>query len=175
MATQTGHAGATQSGPLSILARHLGLVVLLFAVVGVGLGLTGYVGIGWLQHRFAAGAEGGFARNMAGLFASVVFLQSALVATLVGPVVAAVAGVGVGRSLRQSTAAVLCGGFGAFLGFFVLTTVAVFLMATALPASGGGTGGGSPAGAGQVLGQLWLAAVPTAFVGAVAGVVGTRL
>lgn len=152
--------------------RTAGLVVAVFAAVGVGLGLTGFVGLSWVKSRVGGGALG-----VGEVVTTLAFLQSAVVTLLIGPTVGGVVGAVVGTGAGPGASGdererAFAAGVGSFFGFYVLALLALFLMSLAL---GGGDGGGGGANLGDLLVPVLEAGVPTALVGAAAALVGSRL
>ena len=113
---------------IPIRPRPLAVILAVFAILGVGIGLTGYLMIGALG--------GGDSQLFSGLFVLVVILFAALV----GPVVAVAVTLHVDESLgdaigpASATAAV-----GNFVGFLVMGLLVVLILSLRL--SGGGGGG----------------------------------
>ncbi|MFC7234415.1 hypothetical protein [Halosegnis marinus] len=125
-----------------------------FAVVGIGIGLTGYIMIGEL------GGDGG-----GGLLSGIVSLVVYLFAALVGPTVACLASVRAAPSLPRSlSVAGATTGAASFVGFLVMVTVALLLVGAA---SSGGDGGGTVDLA-ESIGTLVRAGLPSALVAVVA-------
>lgn len=148
-------------------ANGAGLIAAVFAVVGVGVGLSGAVATGWAETALATAATGETAR-----FGPVFVAQSYLAVTaaaLVGaPVIAGVLGVLVGsRSYTAGEGAVTCG-LGAGLGALVYGLVVVVLVV----ASQGGAAT-QAYGVTDALGSIATTSAVAAVVGAVAGVLGS--
>jgi len=142
-------------------------VIVAFALVGVGLGLTGNIGISFVGDQLGAGGDA----PILNAFVYLVFLQSALISWFLGPVVALVSGI---RNSRQSSAMVagISTSVGSFVGFLVMTAVAIAVMAVALPETAAQSTGSSSS-AGDVLGELVrpmiVASIPTTVVGGLVG------
>ena len=148
------------------ILRKAGVTVAAFALMGLGLGLTGYISIDATANVFMGGQYGGFGYT----FVFLVFLQSAFLSWFFGPIVAFTTGLWTGRSASRKTSA-LASTAGSLVGFVVMVAIAIVLMIVALPESGGGGGGGGGA-SGQLLdqaGAIALAALPTTVIGGVAG------
>lgn len=172
MATETGTT--TEFAQSSSTVRYVALVVAAFAVVGVGMGLTGYWGMSWLEGQLVGSSQSEMANAFGQMFVALVFVQSAFIALFTGPTVATLAGLTTGTSLRDGRQAAFVGGAGAFVGFFVMVVLAIGIMAAGFSTGSGGDGGQSTIDAGEILGEMWKAGVPTALAGALAGYVGTR-
>lgn len=146
---------------------EIGLVVALFAIVGVGLGLTGYVSLDAANQQFVEGTEGEFARGLGQLFVALLAFQSSVVTFFLGSVVASVGAVGLsGRAASWRESAVV-NGMGSFVGFYVMVGIALVLMLAALETGGrgGGSGGSGSVEIGQFIIPVLIAGLPTAFVG----------
>lgn len=141
--------------------RDATLIVLAYCVLGLGLGVAGFVGLDWVAGATASGA-------VTSAFTDVAFVQSVVAVFFAGPTVAALAGLAVGQTDRGVRDAARVAGVGTFVGFYPMVALAVLVMSFAL-----GTPNGSADLAGH-LGTVLLAGVPTGLVGAACGVVGTR-
>lgn len=155
--------------------RPFATVVAVFAVIGVGIGLTGYIGISWVNASFDT--ESGF---LGPLLIILVLFQSVIFTFLVGPTVAGLTGLLTGRAVNSAKRAPLIGGAGAFLGFYVMALIAVALMFLAFPESATAGGGNASANASSnpysarnTMSPLIKAGAPTAVVGAACGYLGT--
>lgn len=150
--------------------RSIGMIVAVFALAGVGLASIGYVATDWATTLFLVNAQGETATRLGPVFVALVVFLTAVLAFAVGPVLAAVLGVLFGSEHRHSSQAAISTGAGAFIGYLVsgLLAIAGILL-------GIGAGGSAPFGIGGYLLQLFITAIPTAVVGAVAGVLGVRL
>lgn len=138
-------------------------VIGIFAVVGVGLGTTGYLGLSIATDELMEGSGDAFG----GLFVMLTFLQSALVSFLLGPTVAAVTGVISVRALEDNRTAIATNTVGAFVGFLLMTGIAVIIMSFGFPNMDGAS---FPISASEIP-MFVLAAIPTAIVGAAAAAI----
>ncbi|WP_435096531.1 hypothetical protein [Halarchaeum sp. P4] len=141
--------------------RDAMLIVVTYCVLGLGLGVAGYVGLSWVA---------GVAGVVDDAVTNVVFLQSVVAVFFAGPTVAALAGLAVGRVTEESTEAAWTAGIGTVVGFYPMVALAVVVLSTAIGATTGGSGGLT-----QYVGLLAFAAAPTGLVGAACGVLGTRV
>lgn len=146
-------------------------IVAVFAAIGLGMGLTGFAGMGWAQSQFLVAAGGETARQFGPVFVALVYFQNANTAFFVGPVVAVLAGVLFGSRLRSGPTAAAVAAGSSLLGFYVMAFLTVLVMALAL----GGPGGSQAFGLGQAVGPILTAGVPTAVVGGVAGYLGATM
>ncbi|MFC4451194.1 hypothetical protein [Halorussus aquaticus] len=155
--------------------RSVGVIVGVFAAIGVGLGLTGFISIGWIEGTFTSADQSGFANSLGQMFVGLVFLQSVIITFFTGPTVAALAGLVTGISKTSKTRAAGISGIGAFVGFYIMVLIAILVMSMAYSTSGGSGSGGS--GSFDLVNTLVTAAkagIPTAAVGVVAGYIGSH-
>lgn len=170
--------------------QHLRNTIGLFVIVGIGLGLSGYIALDFMQTSFVDSAEpGSFLESLGQLFVGLVALQTSFITFLLGSVVAATTGVGSAKSFASGRAAALHNGLAAGVGFPLMVGVAIFIMLLAV--AGGGGGGETAAGAtttptpssgsggitdqidwGSLVMRVGALCIPTALVGAGAGFVG---
>lgn len=114
-------------------------VVGVFAALGAGIGLAANFTLGFFIEQFVEPGGDPLDSTQVG----VMFLATILVVCLAGPLVAGIAGVGVGVSLpdRETTAAAVAGA-ASFVGVFVFVGLALFLTFSVLAEYGGPMGGG---------------------------------
>lgn len=155
-----------------------------FAVVGVGYGLAANFTVGFLIETFVKAGTDPLDNTLVGI----VLVTSVVNTMLLGPVMAAVVGLSVGRSFpgRGVLAAALNGTL-SVLGFYLLAALALFLTFSVLSryapaeaadadASGAGSSGaGGPFTFEDLRPTLVEVGIPTGVVGAVTGCVGTWL
>lgn len=153
------------------LSKGVGMIVGVFAAIGVGLGLTGYISVGWIQGTFTNPDQGEFANSIGQMFVGLVFLQSVIITFFTGPTVAAITGLLSGLSESSRTRSAGIGGLGSFVGFYVMVVVAIVVMSLAY-GSGGGSGGSESFDMGQAFVTAAKAGIPTAIVGVIAGYLG---
>lgn len=145
------------------ILRELGSVVGLFVVVGVGLGLAGYL----VVSRLTLGDVGGGAGPA--MVSGLVFFQAVSVVYFAGPAVGAVGGVLAGLRSEDTAVGVVAGGAGSLVGFYLMVAASVLVMTVALS---DGASGLSP---GDNVTLIAASGVPAALVGAVTGgVAGIR-
>lgn len=153
--------------------KTIGLIVAVFAAVGVGLGLTGYLSLSWMQGTLTSSGQGEFANAIGQMLVGVILLQSVILTFFTGPTVATITGLVGGAVTASRKRAAAINGAGTFVGFYVMVVVAVFVMTQAY--GGGGSSGGSSESTfqmGKALGTAMKAGIPTAAVGVVAGYLG---
>lgn len=133
-------------------------VVGVFAMVGIGLGISGFLTISTVKSQFADGGE-----NLFGSLAvALIFLQNIYTTFLLGSLVAATGGMLAGITGSDRVSATVGGGIGTFVGFYVMAILAFVLMLLSL---GGDAGGGDVGGLGNFIVPLLGAGVPATVVG----------
>lgn|GEM_PF-3621317 len=159
------------------LPKKIGLAIGLFAVVGVGLGLSGYISINAATQTLADGNlqdAGGFVQT----FVFLIALQSAFVVFLLGSVVATVTGSRIADEASSLKEAMVANGAASFVGFYVMVGIALVIMLAAI-GSGGGSGGGGTGGGGidmqQFISPVIQIGIPTGLVGTAAGGIFEKL
>ena len=120
-------------------------VVGAFAALGAGLGLAANFTLGFFIEQFVDPGTDPLDSTQIGIL----LLVSIFVIYATGPVVAGLAGVGLGRMLpdREATAAVVAG-VGCFVGFFLFAGLGLFLTFSVLSEYGAGAGAGGGGGGG---------------------------
>ncbi len=158
---------------LSDTLKHFGLVIGVFAIIGAGLGLTGFFPLELANDEFVGGSQGDLAETMGQLMIAMVFLQSVIMALFAGPTVGALSGLLSGYSLQDSKRAVFVGGIGSFVGFYIMVAFAIVIMSMAISGGDGGSGQ-QTVDTGELLQPALKAGLPTGVVGALAGIIGTQ-
>jgi hypothetical protein len=163
------------------LLRTAGWVLATFAVVGAGYGLAANFTVGFLIETFVEPGVNPLDNTLVGI----VLVLTVVNTMLLGPVVAAVAGLSVGRSSPgRGVLAAGLSGVSSALGFYVLAALALFLTfgvlsqyapAEAASAGSGATESSGPFTFADLRPTLVEVGIPTGLVGAVTGYVGSRL
>lgn len=155
------------------IVKTLGLTITVFAVIGIGIGLTGFFPMEYVVNQFSATGGGQIAQAIGQLFVGLVFLQSFLMAMFLAPTVAGLTGLVSAFSLNDRGSAAIAGGVGAFVGFYVMVIIAIVIMSAAMPAGdGGGSSGQQAADLSQLLGTIIKSGFPSGLVGGATGVLG---
>ncbi|WP_418286555.1 hypothetical protein [Halorubrum sp. DTA46] len=148
-------------------ANGAGLIAAVFAVVGVGVGLSGAVATGWAETALATAATGETAR-----FGPVFVAQSYLTVTaaaLVGaPILAGVLGVLVGSRSYDASEAAATSGVGAGIGALIYGLAVVVLIVASQ-----GAAATQAYGITDALGSIATITLVAAVVGAATGVLGS--
>lgn len=152
--------------------RSIGVIVGVFAAIGIGLGLTGFISLGWIEGAFTNPDQSEMANSFGQMFVGLVFLQSVIITFFTGPTVAALSGLVTGISKASKTRAAGISGVGAFIGFYVMVLIAILVMSMAYSTGGSGSGGSTSFDFGNTLITAAKAGIPTAAVGVVAGYIG---
>ncbi len=160
--------------------KHIVQTIGLFGIVGIGLGLSGYITLDFMQSTFVDGTEpDSLIRGIGQMMVLLAALQTSFVTFLLGSVVATATGLASGRSSTSLRSSVLSSGVAATIGFPIMVSVAIAIMLLALDLGGGGGGGGQQPAPEidwfDVGGKLATLCVPTGLVGAGAGYVGFSL
>jgi hypothetical protein len=149
--------------------RQAGLIVATFALVGVALGVLGFVAGDWARTQFVTAASGAAPETFGPVFLALSVFQTTVTMLVVGPVLAAVLGLLSGSRFADPTAAAGVAAGGALVGFFCMAGLGL-LGLSAL--SGPGTAQVySLRGA---VGPLLLAGAVTTATGAGTGALGSR-
>lgn len=149
--------------------RQAGLIVGVFALVGVALGVVGFVAGDWARTQFVTAATGSTPETFGPVFLALSVLQTTVTLLFVGPVLAVVLGLLSGSRFVDPSAAAGVAAGGALVGFFCMAGLG-FLGLSVL--SGPGTG--------QIysfraaLGPLLLTGAVTTVAGGAAGALGSR-
>lgn len=172
--------------------KHIRNTIGLFAVVGVGLGLSGYIALDFMQATFVEGTEkGSFIRGIGQMLVGLAALQTSFVTFLLGSVVATATGLSSAKSYVSARKAAVFNGIASTIGFPLMVGIAIVIMLLALSGGGGeAAAGGTPTttptasggqGGSSILDQfdmgniatkLLTLCIPTGLVGAAAGYVG---
>lgn len=153
---------------MSKVSETVGWIVAVFAALGIGLGLAGYVSVSWGHTVFvaSAGGTGSVVERFGPLFVSVVFFQNLSATFFVGLVAALLTGLLFGSNFLEGKQALAATGGGSLVGFWLLAVLALFIMSFGMA---------DPRGFGLVdaLGPIAIAGIPAGLVGAVAGYLGS--
>lgn len=154
------------------LPKKVGLTIGMFAVIGVGLGLSGYISMGAVE-RLLVGDGGQEIGAFAQTFIALIALQSTFVVFLLGSVVATITGSRIAAEASSMKEAMVANGVASFVGFYLMTGIALVIMLAAL-GSGDGSGGGGGGGdlginIGDVARPIIQIGIPTGLVGTAAG------
>lgn len=150
--------------------RVVALIVGVFAVLGVALGASGYLAMGWAREQFVVAAGGSSPGEFGPVFVALVAFQTTVSQFLVGTAVAGVVGAMAGSRFAVPRTAGLVGAGGSVVGFYLMGLIAVFLVSLA-----GGPGTDQVYDVGQALGPLALGGVPAGIAGGAGGVAGAAL
>ena len=180
-AGETSTERATDADVVRPLLRTAGYVLATFAIVGAGYGLAANFTIGFLIETFVEPGTDPLNNTLVGI----VLVMGVVNTMLLGPVVAAVVGLSVGRSYpgRGVLAAALNGTVSMF-GFYLLAALSLFLTFSVIsqyaPAEAASAAAESSSSSGPFTFEdlrptLVEVGIPTGVVGAVTGYVGSWL
>lgn len=142
-----------------------GKVVGLFVILGIGLGLAGYVGLDQFMPQQTGEQDFGGA-----LIGALLIFQSITFMYFIGPVMAVTSGIFTGKQPGSKVVSAISGGAGSFVGYYLMFIIAFLIMTMALPETGGGGGGGDGGvQLGDSLVQAGVIGLPTGIVGGITG------
>jgi hypothetical protein len=148
-------------------SRTAALLVGVFAVVGLALGIVGYVAVSWAQTRFVAAAAGNAPGEFGPVFVGLVFFQTVVTDLALGTVLAALLGTLAGSRFRDPRRAAATTGAGTGVGCLLLAGLGVGLTGLA--------GVDQAVGLGPALGPIAATALVGGGAGAAGGVVGATM
>lgn len=151
-------------------ARVFGLIVGVFAVLGIALGASGYLAMEWAREQFVVAAGGTTPGRFGPVFVALVALQTTASQFLVGTAVAGVVGAMAGSRFAVPRTAGLVAAAGSVTGFYLMGLIAVLVLSLV-----GGPGTGQVYDVGQALGPLALGGIPAGLAGGAGGAVGAAL
>lgn len=146
-------------------SETVGWIVAIFAVLGVALGLAGYVSVSWGYDVFVTSARGATAERFGPIFVALVFFQNVSVAFFVGLLGSLLAGLTFGSRFYDGRIAVLATGVGGLVGFYAMVALAFVVMSMGMQVPRG-------VGLDDALVPFLLAGIPSGIVGALAGYLG---
>lgn len=155
---------------MAATGRVVGLIVGVFAVLGVALGVSGYLAMEWATEQFLVAAEGPTAERFGPVFVALIAFQTTVSQFLVGTAVAGVVGAMAGSRFAVPRTAGLVAATGSMTGFYLMGAIAVVVLSLV-----GGPGTEQVYGLGQALGPLALGGVPAGVAGGAGGVIGSTL
>lgn len=161
---------------MSTNIERIGLVLGIFALVGVGLGLSGMMLLEFAQGQFVDPEAAEIAQAIGQLMVMILFLSGVLTTFFTGPTVGAIVGITIGQSGGNTRGAILSGAVGSFVGFILMSVIAIAIMGTAISAGGdaGASTGPMDTSTGSYIGKILIASLPTTVVGGVSAWLGGR-
>lgn len=140
------------------IQEQLRYIVTLYAIVGIGFGLVGAIGI-----NLISGDSGTGSQLLSGLFA----LSTLAIIIFVGPIMAAVSGLHIAERMHQAERTVYITSFvGNTAGYLAMVILAVILLIVfAGSGSSSGGGGGDIFSLGELFVPLVVLALPSGLVG----------
>lgn len=148
--------------------EHGSTIVAVFALVGIGIGGSAYVGITWLAGLFDAGAAP--TENAA---VGIIFLHTVILPFALGALLAGATGFVAGRAVTDRLEAAIIAGGGTFVGFYLLVGLAIFAALLVVVTAGGG-GGEGPFTPADLVAPIVKSSVIVGIVGAGSGYLGAR-
>lgn len=147
----------------------IGVLVGLFALVGVAVGTVGATTTGWAEAAFATEATGP-AAEFGPIFVAQLYLLTSATVVLAGPVLGAPLGTAFGMRTGSSAEGAVVGGVGCGLGSFAMALVAVAIIVWSQ-----GAAAEQAHGFAAVLQPAAVGGIAAGAVGGVAGVVGSMM
>jgi hypothetical protein len=155
---------------MPVAGRVFGLIVAVFAALGVAIGGTGYLALDWARTQFVVAAGGTTPGRFGPVFVALVAFQTTVTQFLLGTAVAGLVGAMAGSRFADARTAGLVAAGGSVTGFYLMGAIAVLLLSLV-----GGPGAGQVYDPGQALGPLVLAGIPAGLAGGAGGVAGAAL
>ncbi len=140
------------------ILQSIGFVTAIFAVFGIVLGLLAYISGSWAQSQLITDAEG--AVEFGPIFIAISYLQTAVIIFFLGPVLAALVGGLLGSVFSNAKIALITGGVGSLVGFYIMSIVALGLLMLSK-----GAEADQAFSFGQALFPMVVAGIPTAIMG----------
>lgn len=173
MATETSTGEPTSPAPAPTdgrrrQVRFAGGIVLAFLLVGIGIGIAGRFGMGYMIGLF--GAEQNPTANQ---YVGIVFLVSIFVYLMAGVLVSGVLGLITGLSFPDRLTSATIAGGATLIGFFLLAFPALIIVVSILGGGGGGGGGGS--GPSLPFGAVVKTGLASAVIGALTAAIGSTI
>jgi len=140
------------------ILQSIGLVAAVFAVFGIVLGILAYVSGSWAQSQLITDAGG--AEEFGPIFIAIAYLQTAVIVFFLGPVIAAVVGGLLGSVFSNPKSALITGGGGSLVGFYIMSVVALGVLVLSK-----GAQAEQAFSFGQALFPMLVAGIPTAIMG----------
>lgn len=152
---------------MSGTTRALGLLVAVFAAVGLALGVVGFLTLSWAQTRFVVTAGGASPSQFGPVFVGLVFFQTVGTHLALGPVLSVLLGTLAGSRFPETGRAAAVAGAGTALGSLLMAVLALAVTGLAGVAQG--------VGFGTALVPIVATAVVGGGAGAAGGAVGASL
>lgn len=149
------------------ILQSVGFMTAIFAVFGIVLGILAYVTGSWAQTQLIMDAAGA---DFGPVFIAVAYLQIAVVILFAGPVVAGVAGGLLGPVTANPKSALVTGGLGSLVGFYIMSVIALGVLVLSK-----GADAEQAFSIGQVLVPMLIAGIPTAIIGSLVSALSSAL
>lgn len=147
--------------------QFVGFVTAIFAVFGIVLGILAFVTGSWAQTQLIMDAAGA---NFGPVFIAVAYLQIAVVILFSGPIVAGIAGGLLGPAASNTKGALITGGVGSLVGFYIMSLIALGVLILSK-----GAEAEQAFSFGQVLVPMAVAGIPTAIIGSLVSALSAAL
>jgi len=150
------------------ILQSVGFVTAIFAVFGIVLGLLSYISGSWAQSQLIADAGG--PEEFGPIFIAISYLQTAVIIFFLGPVLAALIGGLLGGVFSNPKTALITGGAGSLVGFYIMCVVAIGLLMLSK-----GSEAEQAFSFGQALFPMIVSGLPTAIMGALISALSSAL
>ena len=140
------------------ILTHAGVMAVVFAIFGIVLGLLAYISGSWAQSQLITDAGG--ATDFGPIFIAIAYLQTAVIIFFLGPVLAALIGGLLGSMSSDRKLALISGGAGSLIGFYIMCVVALGLLMLSKGAEAEQAFSFT-----QALFPMFMAGIPTAIMG----------
>jgi len=150
------------------ILQSIGIVTAVFAVFGIALGILSFVSGSWAQTQLVDAAAGGV--TFGPTFVAIAYLQTAVIIFFLGPVIAALVGGLLGGVFSNPKTALITGGGGSLVGFYIMTVIALGVLMLS-------KGGNAPQAFsfGQALFPMVISGIPTAIMGSLISALSSAL
>jgi len=150
------------------ILQSVGFVTAIFAVFGIALGILSFASGSWAQTQLVDAAAGGV--NFGPTFVAIAYLQTAVIIFFLGPVIAATVGGLLGGVFSNPKTALITGGGGSLVGFYIMSVIALGVLILSK-----GSGGQQAFSFGQALFPMLISGLPTAIMGSLISALSSAL
>ena len=150
------------------ILQSVGIVTAIFAVFGIALGILAFISGSWAQSTLVTDAGG--ATQFGPIFIAIAYLQTAVIIFFFGPVLAAVIGGMLGSVFSSPKTALITGGGGSLVGFYIMSAIALGVLILSK-----GDGAQQAFSFGQALFPMLAAGIPTAIIGSLISALSSAL
>jgi len=150
------------------ILQSIGFVTAIFVVFGIVLGILSYISGSWAQSQLITDAGG--SDEFGPIFIAIAYLQTAVIIFFLGPVLAALIGGLLGGVFSNPKTALITGGAGSLVGFYIMCVVALGLLMLSK-----GAEADQAFSFGQALFPMIVSGIPTAIMGGLISALSSAL